>query len=842
MTEETDFSSLTIGEAIFHKIWKARLLGYEELVKQFEKSKSGNDDCFQEFNEKPEILKQFVDDSNVVAKESGLHALYNFLQYGKNPVVVAKLKEVNLVDSICEKGLSSSRKITFDYSIEILLSLIEISNTADDIVAKIILWFDHKLPKLVVGCVTAVFSIIQSFGLSTISQPSIIVNKLEGLFANPDKKVRTETSNLTVELYKWMKDSIKTVLFPNLKPIQQKDLTLLFEKVEDVKVEQKRFTIIQKQKLEEKKNEISNDNTTELNELKENIEINKKIDPLTINEPVDFLSLIPNNFESQISSKKWKERKEILEDVYKILQRCADVVSTDDYSFFFKLLSRCLKDPNLQVVQLSSNCIEYLVNSLKHNFIRYTPIVLPFLIERTKEKKICVVESLNNAFYSIFKVTDLKIILDYILDGMKSKVPQVKVNSLYFLQKCLIETSVSVTLNEINNIMSISMVLLNESMVVIRAETIKLIAILLKITGQRELQSYLDSIDEIKKNKIIQTSEKIEVNSKFGPQPNTNTNTDHNQSGFKKKNLKPLKTSSSVNIISKNVKSITSIPTKRNASSPAKRSEELPKSTFYGRKLTSRSLSVTTPIVNNNQQKNISNFLKSDVEFTLEEKKELQTLRKEKKQLVIQKAKDIETISLLKEENKNFKQQITELNLKIEANTKDKNYSLLMNKQKDAQIQRLSSDLENFKLKIRDLEQTIEMIKLQQYQNQKNQKYNNNNSANLFSYKNQKNKQIQNDTEKYVLNSSELSSRVKRLSIGNEHHDYLPLNNNDLTKNNRESIESPKKSIYSLSSCIKNGLELDSSDENWKRAAEVTSQLKARIEKMKARSRIVSLQ
>lgn len=58
-------------------MWKARLSGYEELVKIYRKI---DDESSNEFNKYLGMLKIFVIDNNAVAQEKGLEAVLAFLE------------------------------------------------------------------------------------------------------------------------------------------------------------------------------------------------------------------------------------------------------------------------------------------------------------------------------------------------------------------------------------------------------------------------------------------------------------------------------------------------------------------------------------------------------------------------------------------------------------------------------------------------------------------------------------------------------------------------------------------------------------------------------------------
>ncbi|CAB4031830.1 Hypothetical predicted protein [Paramuricea clavata] len=77
MAEEVDFNKLPLEERVQHKVWKARVSGYEGCVKHF---KTIDDENSNEFSKYVSLLKKFVVDSNAVAQEKGLDAVLTFVE------------------------------------------------------------------------------------------------------------------------------------------------------------------------------------------------------------------------------------------------------------------------------------------------------------------------------------------------------------------------------------------------------------------------------------------------------------------------------------------------------------------------------------------------------------------------------------------------------------------------------------------------------------------------------------------------------------------------------------------------------------------------------------------
>lgn len=798
MSEE-DYTTLPLDVRLTHSVWKARQGAYEELGKNFENSRSEDDPVFLEYNSRPELIKKFITEANVVTHEAAYIAFVKYLKFGGTVVNVSRLKSAGVVTAICEKGLVSTRKNTKEAAIEAVLLMVQISKEPDSIVEDIIPSLSNRLPKLVAGCVNALHAVVENYGTAVVS-PKTILPSLAKLFGHADKNVRAETTKLTVELYKWMGEGLVAVLFSDLKPVQQKDLTKAFDAVKDISPQQLRHTKAQQDEMERMKETHDVDGDVEM--VESSVQPNaSSFDPYEFVDPVEVLTKLPNDLNTRISSAKWKDRKEVLEEVYEILEKTVKLVTTDDYTSLIRIFAKCMKDANIQVVQLAANCTEFIVRGIGKSFHKYLIIIHGPMVERTKEKKASVASALENCLDAIFKISSLNDVLEDIFTGMKNKTPQIKIASTNYLQRCLASTTTPPTSTEITSIMEVGVKLLSESQEPIRQASTEMIGTLMKITGERELNSFLEKIDDNRKTKVFAFYETVEVNSKYGkPKDNALAPT-------KKLNLPPTKRATGKPVEP-------SIPSKRGATSPVKRADA-PKISSFGRGLTGRSLASSNP----NMQTPTSTTITPPIAPTISsaEKEELLSLRQEKQQWLNDKQNSVQIQQQLHDKNESLTHEISQLTGRTETFRKDHTNAILMVKQKETQILRLNSDLENAKLKIRDLEQTIEMMKLQNNQVQaKPYKYETSPYETNF----------RSPDSRSRITSGELNSRVNRLSIDN---DFLK----DNTFNNRFSSPQREPSLTTT----REMMESDSNDDSWKRAAEVTSQLKARIEKMKARSR-----
>lgn len=902
MSDETDYSSLPLEDRLGHKVWKVRLEAYEEIAKQFEGSRNDKDECFQRFNNQPGEWKRIVTDANVVAQEAGISALLKFLELGGTTNNVSKLRSAGVVTALCEKGLSSSRAGTKDKTINCILLFVEISNEIDGVIEDILAIVGARLPKLVAGCVTALHTIVANFGCQVVPVKLIIPNLLK-LFGHADRNVRAETTKLSVELYKWMREALVTILLPELKPVQQKDLTKAFEAVQGEQPSQLRYTRKQQAEIARREEEAraaaaaaaaaakleGDSGDVEMVDVEDGVLVSHlapEFNPFDMMDPVEVLSKLPSDLHSRISSAKWKDRKEVLDEVHAILEKSVKLQSSDDYSDLVRIFSKCMKDANVQVVQLAANCVEFLAKGLQTGFARYQHFVLAPMLERTKEKKASVAEALANSLDSIFASSSLSDILEETINGMKHKTPQVKIATTNYLQRCLAQTKTAPKSSEIDLIMETGVKLLSDSQEPVRQASTEMIGTLMKITGPRELNSFLEKVDDNRKGKVVAFSESVTVKAKMGsgappraasgvssntnapprrpaggPSTSAQASTAGGLGPFGARqpmrsnigatpslggvNNKKLSLPAVANTLKKPkpVGGSTLLPAKRGATSPAKRTEVDPSRGTLGRSLLSR----PTPA------NSIPNaFVDSGISTA--EREELEELRHKSQQWKQTEERLLQTQRLKDEEYQKALNEISTLQKINDNMTREHNTATLTVKQRDTHILRLTSDLESAKLKIRDLEQTIEMLKLQLQLHQLNAQQ----LYRLPSHSTFSNPEIEHGRESTSpflnrqsfqgigsgeigsrITSGELSSRVNRLSIDPEHHNSSENINLGITTTrfNTSPYKTTEHSNNYTSHLNKETMDINSNDESWKRAAEVTNQLKARIEKMKARSR-----
>ena len=238
MEDDTEFKKLPVDERCVHKLWKARVDGYEEAARIF---RTIDDEKSPEWNKFLGLVKKFVVDSNALAQEKGLEATLLFVENcGHAGKTVGEV-----MSGVVTKCMGAPKAKTKDLAVQIALMYIEIEKH-ENVVEELIKGFDHKNPKIVALCVSTCVLALREFGSKVIGVKPLI-KKIPGLLSDRDKTVRDESKQLTVEIFRWIGPVFKTQI-ASLPAVTISELETEFEKVKNEKATPSRYLKSQQQK------------------------------------------------------------------------------------------------------------------------------------------------------------------------------------------------------------------------------------------------------------------------------------------------------------------------------------------------------------------------------------------------------------------------------------------------------------------------------------------------------------------------------------------------------------------------------------------------------------------
>lgn len=417
------------------------------------------------------------------------------------------------VTPIVEKGLSSTKAATKQNSVEALLLYIEVEGKSDALLEELLQGLSNKQPKIVAATLGALTTLYHAYGVKII-EPKPPLKALPKVFGHADKNVRAEASNLAVELYRWLREAMKTTFWNDLKPVQQQDLEKLFEGVKSEPAP-KQDRLLRSQQAAKEAAPAADDEDAEAGE--EEAEEVPEVEAFDLAEPVDVIKKMPSDFNEKLASTKWKDRKETLDEFYEVAN--SERIQDGHYDEVIQGLAKSMKDANAAVVTVAANCITVLAKGLRRSFAKYRGRIMAPIMERLKERNKSVSEALGHALDAVFLSTGLSECLEDILEFLKHKNPQVKAETLGFLIRCLKTTKEAPSKPEVKSIADAATKLLAESVEATRAAGAETLGTLMKIMGERQMQQYLEGLDDIRKTKVKEYCDAAVVKAKDKPKP-----------------------------------------------------------------------------------------------------------------------------------------------------------------------------------------------------------------------------------------------------------------------------------------------------------------------------------
>ncbi|KAL8723870.1 MAG: hypothetical protein Q9181_007120, partial [Wetmoreana brouardii] len=508
--EACHFDSSLQNYNMSNQNWKVRKQGYEDAAKTFETTPDESDPAFRPFLFDSSLWKGAVADSNVAAQQDGIYALCAFLKYG-GPQACTKSRNVTVIP-IVEKGLSSTRAATKQSALEALLLYVELDKS-DPIIDDLLQCLNNKQPKIISATLAALTAIFHAYGIKIVD-PKPVLKALPKVFGHADKNVRAEAQNLAVELYRWLREAMKTLFWGELKPVQQQDLEKLFEAVKQEPSPRQERLLRSQQAAEAASSGAQQDGDAEAEAEDDQP---AEIDAFDLAEPVDVLGKVPADFHESMASTKWKDRKDALDALFAAVN--TDRIKDGSFDEIVAALAKSMKDTNIAVVTVAANCIECIAKGLRHGFAKYRSRIMPPIMERLKEKKQSVADALGAALDAVFASTGLSECLEDILEFLKHKNPQVKSETLKFLIRCLRTTREAPSKHEVKLIAEAATKLLTESVEATRSGGAEVLGTLMKIMGERAMGLYMEGLDDIRKTKIKEFCDAAEVKAKDKPKP-----------------------------------------------------------------------------------------------------------------------------------------------------------------------------------------------------------------------------------------------------------------------------------------------------------------------------------
>lgn len=412
-----------------------------------------------------------------------------------------KRVRADVLPALCEKGLGAQRVGAKTKAVECLMDIVEVDG-AEAVVNELVGLLSNKQPKLVAAAANTICELLKAFGHDVVNV-KVLGKHLPTIFANADKSVRAEGQALAVQIYRCVGPAIN-VFLNSLKPIQGRELQEMFVKESIGGLQTSRHLRSAKPNIGGP-TQPSGQGAAPLTVHSSSLATSKpkSTDAFDLADPVDVLERVPTSFETLVTSASWKERKEALEMLLPILKvpkissdaRCGDLVD--------HLLKR-IADVNVLVVVVAAQCLEALAAGLRHHFVPHRSSAIAALLERSKEKKVVVVEALRGALNALSHcILSFADISEDLQPFVSHKNPQTKAETLSWLTR-LIPSFRQILKKDAKLIVDMCLPGLEDGAIEVRDVAAMAIAKLVLASGDKTVMPFLDGVDKLKRNKIIE--------------------------------------------------------------------------------------------------------------------------------------------------------------------------------------------------------------------------------------------------------------------------------------------------------------------------------------------------
>uniref|UniRef100_A0A672HE37 Cytoskeleton associated protein 5 n=1 Tax=Salarias fasciatus TaxID=181472 RepID=A0A672HE37_SALFA len=495
MGDDSEWMKLPVDQKCEHKVWKARLSGYEEALKLFQMIP---DEKSPEWGKYLGLIKKFVTDSNAVAQLKGLEAALAFVE---NAHVAGKTTG-EVVSGVVTKVFNQPKARAKELGAEICLMYIEIEK-AEVVQDELLKGLDNKNPKIVVACLETLRKALSEFGSKVVTLKPV-VKILPKQFESREKAVREEAKLLAVEIFKWIRDSLRPPL-QNINSVQLKELEEEWVKLPPSPPRQSRFLRSQ-QGLKAKLQQQQAQGQDQSNDEEE--EAAAAVDPYELMEAAEILSKLPKDFYEKIEAKKWQERKEALEAVETLTKN--PKLENGDYGDLVRALKKVVgKDTNVMLVSLAAKCLAALAAGLRKKFGTYAGQVAPTILEKFKEKKPQVVQALQEAMDAIFLTTTLQNLSEDVLAVMDNKNPSIKQQASLFLARSFrLCTQATLPKSVLKPLCAALIKQVNDSAPEVRDAAFEALGTAMKVVGEKAVNPFLADLDKLKLDKAVETMDR----------------------------------------------------------------------------------------------------------------------------------------------------------------------------------------------------------------------------------------------------------------------------------------------------------------------------------------------
>jgi len=436
-----------------------------------------------------DIIALLITEKNVLLQEVAVPITLSYLQLHPSQITLLTYH----LKYIIQKLLASNKDNTKQAAIG-LVQLAAKNNMVDQTLELLIPASKNKMPKLRIAAIHTIREILVQIGAKRLPLKNIL-KTLAVWFEDSEEIVRKEATELTCSIYAVVGDQIMSYI----KHLRSTQLDLLKSRFEGIQGDQSQ--------------NVANEQAQQQGGIAQPA-VSSSTDAVII-EPdyINVMASLPKTFEDDLASPKWLVRTGTLEKVLKLVEQ--EHLQPGDYSFLFTKISKVIsKDKHVQVMKLAVTILGHLTK-LGHSVAGEVKPNISVLLSKFKERGPGVSDVLHATLDLIERnAVPLSECRSEIASACKSKVPQVKYNTLYWIERS-IEHTTGRLLGLVPALAQSFTVMSTDANQLVRDASCKAFGRLLWRVGERHVMPHVEKLDKIPQDKVK------EYCGSLGENPNT---------------------------------------------------------------------------------------------------------------------------------------------------------------------------------------------------------------------------------------------------------------------------------------------------------------------------------
>lgn len=463
---------------------QARVAAYKRLKTEYQTAEDEKDSVFKKY---VSLFKKILGESNPAAQVEASEALKVWV----DRAAIAADNVDKVLPGLVKKYFSSNKPATKANVEEIFSLYIEIG-CGEAATKQLLAGMKAMNVKVVIAALKITINVMSAFGPKHVPY-KLVTGKMPSMFNHRRGEVRELVQALACEVYKYVGEIFHEQV-KNFKEMKKATLESVAKAFAALKPRSAVPT-----KLLRSEQGAGGAGGAAADGKGGKAKSAAAADPFSFVDAVDITKELSKNWLKEVFAPKWLDKKKKLDELIK-LASVPKIKPAPMIGDITKALKKLLKDSNVIVRGCAIKSLGALAKGLRKDFKSQASGTIDLLLPWFKEKKMTVLAPLNACLDNYFSFclgwSDVK---EPVLTAAADKVPQVRQNAIAFCTRCIkSDGSKAAALKKVlKSLWGACLKLAEDREVKVRDETLKCMAALVEVFGERTMMGYMSKLENL---------------------------------------------------------------------------------------------------------------------------------------------------------------------------------------------------------------------------------------------------------------------------------------------------------------------------------------------------------